>query len=891
LKEKSELLDLCQEIGNTKNNSTYCRRLKYILRPIQWLYSLNKNKNIPLKLENMNTIEEYLFQLLHVMKSLKRPFDDAMKEWLEKNLKIEFHKVQQETDEAEKMCSAEIPRLHDLVLHIRNGASQRQTMLEMQIDEHRKTLEQITNFIQNRLKPLIKKEKLIRKLNEYRVKYLNVKDLFTQEPVDLETIEQQLLKNGERKIICCCKDGLEERNESTWDYIYTKWIKEYETNSSVELIYADFSYCSHLITEMKILLSDDMKNQLKNTSARQVPTDEDAKSLSIPTDILRSTSKVTHSSSSAAVASSTSANTTPPSKNESSSASHDTCSSHPKKKSSSSSTAKSAAVSSDQTPITSKDPPLPTPEDTALSTPEEKSPSKKFRSDQSNPPALKFVNVLLLGESGVGKSTFINALVNYLTFETFKQADTSKPLVVMPVSFMMTVGDHFEERTLRFGGVDPNEDHDHPGQSVTQHCRSYVFQIGTQTKLRIIDTPGMGDTRGLDQDDINMQHILSFVNNLPHLNAICILLKPNESRLNVVLRSYFTRLLNFVGENARNNIVFCFTNTRSTFFAPGNTGPLLRKMINDLPIKGIPFQKTNTFCFDSEAFRYLIAVHNGIEFDDYQKEEYQRSWESSVKESNRFLKYICGELESYPQNEWESIEHAQSKISQMARPIFETIRNIFRNMILLKQNSSKKLIKLCPTSLSQPSAICYKCDRVPIQLCDFLILPDNLHNLEGKCKGCKCSRQKHLNVDYQLEYESFDVMDKQPLFAEMKSDLEQLRTALLEFAQFYAYVVYTTKQNDPLLPGLNRMIAEEDQVRSPRNTKCYNSILHDLLVDVKKDYKEQYNTWISFRKPINLPNIYAAIGNVSGIDMVSEQMDIIKKTQKKYMKQHENQVS
>jgi hypothetical protein len=38
------------------------------------------------------------------------------------------------------------------------------------------------------------------------------------------------------------------------------------------------------------------------------------------------------------------------------------------------------------------------------------------------------VNILILGESGVGKSTFINAFINYLTFSSLDQAMSAKEL-------------------------------------------------------------------------------------------------------------------------------------------------------------------------------------------------------------------------------------------------------------------------------------------------------------------------------------------------------------------------------------------------------------------------------------------------------------------------------
>ena len=45
--------------------------------------------------------------------------------------------------------------------------------------------------------------------------------------------------------------------------------------------------------------------------------------------------------------------------------------------------------------------------------------------------------------------------------------------------FLITVGDNFDERSVKFGDVDSlnNENIDHPGQSVIQHCRSYIFNL------------------------------------------------------------------------------------------------------------------------------------------------------------------------------------------------------------------------------------------------------------------------------------------------------------------------------------------------------------------------------------------------------------------------------
>ena len=205
----------------------------------------------------------------------------------------------------------------------------------------------------------------------------------------------------------------------------------------------------------------------------------------------------------------------------------------------------------------------------------------------SSPSSPEYINILLLGESGVGKSTFINAFANYLRFDSLEQAQSGQPIVIIPVSFLITVNDQFDEQLVKFGDVDPNEDHSKSGRSVTQQCRSYVFEISHGKKLRIIDTPGFGDTRGGNQDEINMEMIFSFVTNLSHLNGICFLFKPNVAQLNSFLYSCLTQIFECFGENIRDHFMFCFTNARSTFFAPGDTRPLLTSFFKSFPVKNI----------------------------------------------------------------------------------------------------------------------------------------------------------------------------------------------------------------------------------------------------------------------------------------------------------------
>jgi hypothetical protein len=199
------------------------------------------------------------------------------------------------------------------------------------------------------------------------------------------------------------------------------------------------------------------------------------------------------------------------------------------------------------------------------------------------------------------------------------------------------------------------------------------------------------------------------------------------------------------------------------------------------------------------------------------------------------------------------------------------------------------LVKLHSTPLDQSSAICYKCKRIPNRFSDFWILPDDLHPLSDRCNHCDCPREKHLSVDYRLDYEHFHYADA-PSLNEMKSDFKQLRSAMLEFAQFYAYIVDTFKQNDPILPAMQRMIDEESQICSQKDLTCLNSTLHDELIALKKTYEKRQTLSISNHISVDLSNVYEHIKRISTIDQIRDQLHAIKQTQEMFMQQHEKQV-
>lgn len=453
------------------------------------------------------------------------------------------------------------------------------------------------------------------------------------------------------------------------------------------------------------------------------------------------------------------------------------------------------------------------------------------------------VNILLFGETGVGKSTFINALVNYLRFDTFRQADNKKPIVLLPISFMLTSGHEFTEHHVNYPGIDTQSDeqHDQLGQSVTQHCRSYLFTIKDDQqrdrRVRLIDTPGISDTRGLGQDEKNMQDILMFINGLSQLHAICIVLKPNVTRLDIMFRTCLSQLLDMLGDDVRDHIMFCFTNTRSTFYAPGDTGPLLTKFLAEVPVKNIKLKKENTFCFDSESFRYLVAKQKGVPFDADETEQFRKTWDRSSVEANRFLSSIVRKTTVYGMgNSHRSVGQAQLEITLLIRPLMEAIRNLLRNIILTEKQMTSNWIELQPKKLGKYATLCHRCPLKIKECAGFTIAIDEENESHKACPKCSCPSDCHTVIHYLLDYKERNASSK-PSHAEWRTDLMILCQTCVMLGCFLSKT-NKSKSKDRFLVYLEKMMEEEERVSTQTSKYIFNRLLISELKKVKGTYED-----------------------------------------------------
>ncbi|CAI5657161.1 unnamed protein product [Oreochromis niloticus] len=217
--------------------------------------------------------------------------------------------------------------------------------------------------------------------------------------------------------------------------------------------------------------------------------------------------------------------------------------------------------------------------------------------------------ILLVGETGGGKSTLINTLVNYtmgvkwedgVWFQIVEEEGTSQS----------------ESQTL---GVIVYE----------------IFDFKDKTlphSLTIIDTPGFGDPRGTEKDDIISEQLLDLFRSkdgIYELNSVCLVMKATDNRLSDRQRQIFDSIISLFGKNLEKNIVALITH--SDGIPPENA-------LNALEAANIECSRNEKnepvyFLFDNQQSKERTAVY---------EDALKKSWDLTKKQMGDFSTFLIG---------------------------------------------------------------------------------------------------------------------------------------------------------------------------------------------------------------------------------------------------------
>ncbi|KAG2463132.1 STXA protein, partial [Polypterus senegalus] len=221
-------------------------------------------------------------------------------------------------------------------------------------------------------------------------------------------------------------------------------------------------------------------------------------------------------------------------------------------------------------------------------------------------------SIMVLGATDSGKSTLINGMVNYILGVQWEDDFRFKLI---------------HEETSRSQAESQMS-------AVTAYEMNYQDCFKVPYSFTIIDTPGFGDTRGIDRDTQITEQIrecFSSPQGVQHITAVCFVVQASQARLTHTQKYVFDYILSIFGKDKANNILVLIT------FADGQRPPVL-DAIKD---SNIPFPRDDKgsplfFKFNNSA---LFANNDETDSSDCLMFD-KMFWDMGAKSMESFFKTL-----------------------------------------------------------------------------------------------------------------------------------------------------------------------------------------------------------------------------------------------------------
>ncbi|KAK2822826.1 hypothetical protein Q5P01_022891 [Channa striata] len=370
--------------------------------------------------------------------------------------------------------------------------------------------------------------------------------------------------------------------------------------------------------------------------------------------------------------------------------------------------------------------------------------------------------IMVLGATGAGKTTLINGLINYI------------------------LGVEWED-SYRFKLVDEGQSKSQ-AESQTSDVTVYKLYHAEGFKidysLTIVDTPGFGDTRGIERDRMivaQLRNLFTAELGVSEIDAVCFVAQAALARLTPTQKYVFDSVLSIFGKDVAENIRILVT------FADGKRPPVLEAIV----ASGVPCPTAKDglpvhFKFNNSALfaHSTSSAGDSLSGDDDDENFDQMFWNMGIKSMKRFFAALnvietkSLTLTKEVLRERQQLENSVEKLQEQVKLGLAKLEEIKQTSEILKENeaeisrnenfefevSVKKPVQVDISGSGNFITNCQKCNTTCHYPC---CIPNDeakascaAIGANGYCIQCpgKCYWNVHFNQKYKWDYQ--DVREK-----------------------------------------------------------------------------------------------------------------------------------